>query len=81
MPSSPIRALVDQLDGLQVNGAPYPQQVLAALGSVPDPRHWRGIRHPVAGILVIAVCAVASGARSFAAMAEWAADTAAVLLA
>ena len=55
--------------------------MLAALGSVPDPRHRRGVRHPITGILVIAICAVASGARSFTAMAEWAADTAAVLLA
>lgn len=32
-------------------------------------------------MLAIAVCAVAAGARSFAAIAEWAGDTAAVLLA
>lgn len=70
MPPSPIRALVDQLDGRHLNGVPCPQQVLAVLGSVPDPRHRRGVRHPITGILVIAICAVASGAWSFAAMAE-----------
>lgn len=80
MPSSPICALIDQLEGIQLEEVPTPQQVLAALGSVPDPRKRRGIRHPITGILVIAVCAVAAGARPFAAMAEWAADTAAVLL-
>lgn len=80
MPSSPIRALIDQLAELNLHEAPCPQQVLAALGSVPDPRKRRGVRHPVTGILVIAVCAVLSGARSFAAMAEWAADTAAGVL-
>lgn len=81
MSSSPIRALIDQLAGREVEAGLGPQQVLAALGSVPDPRHRRGIRHPVTGILVIAICAVASGARSVAAMAEWAADTAASALA
>lgn len=80
MPSSPIRALVDQLAELGTDDVPCPQQVLAALGAVPDPRHRRGVRHPITGILVIAICAVASGARSFTAMAEWAADSAAVLL-
>lgn len=54
--------------------------MLAALGSVPDPRYRRGVRHPVEGLLVIAICAVAAGARSFAAMAQCAADTAAGLL-
>lgn len=81
MPSSSLRTLVYQLAGLGTDGVSCPQQVLAALGSVPDPRHRRGVRHPITGILVIAICAVASGARSFTVMAEWAADTAAVLLA
>ena len=80
MPSSPIRALVDQLAELKLEEVPCPQQVLAALGSVPDPRKRRGVRHAVVGVLMIAVCAVAAGARSFAAIAEWAGDTAAVLL-
>lgn len=38
-------------------------------------------RHPIEGVLVIAVCAVAAGARSFASIAEWAGDTASALLA
>lgn len=80
MPSSPLHALIDQLAGPELKDTPCPQQVLAALGSVPDPRHRRGIRHSVESLLVIAICAVASGARSFTAMAEWAADTAAELL-
>lgn len=70
MPSSLLHALVDQLAGLQLDEVPCPQQVLAALGSVPDPRKRRGIRHPITGILVIAVCAVVAGARSFAAIAS-----------
>jgi hypothetical protein len=32
------------------------------------------VRHPVAVILGLAVCAVLAGARSFVAIAEWAAD-------
>jgi len=46
-------------------------QVLAA---VPDPRARRGVRHRLAVILGLAVCAVLTGARSFTAIAEWAAD-------
>jgi hypothetical protein len=37
-----------------------------------DPRKPRGVRHPVATIVAIAVCAALSGARSFCAIAEWA---------
>lgn len=49
MPSSPLHALVDQLAELE--DVPPVQQVLTAMGSVPDPRHRRGVRHPIAGIL------------------------------
>lgn len=76
MPSSFIGALIDQLADLDWKEVPRPQQVLAAPGTVPDPRKRRGVRHPIEGVPVIAVCAVATGARSFAGMAEWAADTA-----
>lgn len=43
------------------------------LARVADPRHRRGIRHRLAMILGLAVCAVLAGARSFVAVAEWAA--------
>ena len=39
-----------------------------------DPRHRRGVRYRLAVILGLAVCAVLAGARSFIAIAEWAAD-------
>ena len=39
-----------------------------------DPRKRRGIRHNAASILAVATCAVLSGARSFSAIGEWAAD-------
>jgi len=44
------------------------------LAVVPDPRKRRGVRHTMCSILVIAAVAVAAGARSFAAIGEWAAD-------
>ena len=44
------------------------------LAGVVDPRARRGVRHRLATILSVAVCAVLAGARSFAAIAEWAAD-------
>jgi predicted transposase YbfD/YdcC len=48
--------------------------LLEVLEPVPDPRKKRGVRHRFAAILFVSVCAVVSGARSFAAIAEWAAD-------
>jgi predicted transposase YbfD/YdcC len=50
------------------------QQLLARFAAVPDPRCARGIRHQVQTILAIAAAAVVCGARSFAAIGEWAAD-------
>jgi len=49
-------------------------RLLAVLAAVPDPRARRGVRHRLAVILGLAVCAVLAGARSFTAIAEWAAD-------
>jgi predicted transposase YbfD/YdcC len=46
----------------------------ACLAALPDPRDRRGLRHALAGLLAVAVCAVLAGARSFAAIGEWAAD-------
>jgi DDE family transposase len=46
----------------------------AALEKVVDPRKARGIRHRLAVLLTVTVCAVAAGARSFVAVAEWVAD-------
>jgi hypothetical protein len=44
------------------------------LDRLPDPRKRRGRRHAIAGVLAVAVCAILAGARSFAAIGEWAAD-------
>ena len=49
-------------------------RLLPALAAIPDPRARRGVRHRLAVILGLALCAVLAGARSFTAIAEWAAD-------
>jgi predicted transposase YbfD/YdcC len=49
-------------------------RLLPVLAAIPDPRARRGVRHKLAVILGLAVCAVLAGARSFTAIAEWAAD-------
>jgi predicted transposase YbfD/YdcC len=48
--------------------------LLAVLAVVTDPRYRRGVRYRLVVILALAVCAVLAGARSFTAIAEWAAD-------
>jgi hypothetical protein len=50
------------------------RSLLDDLAAIADPRHRRGRRHPLVGVLGIAVCAVLAGARSLAAIGEWAAD-------
>jgi hypothetical protein len=47
--------------------------LIEMLGRVVDPRKRRGVRHSVVSIVAISVCAALSGARSFCAIAEWAA--------
>jgi hypothetical protein len=46
--------------------------LLDLLATVPDPRHRRGVRHPVGAVVALAVCAAVAGARSFTAIAQWA---------
>jgi predicted transposase YbfD/YdcC len=48
--------------------------LLEHLARLPDPRKRRGRRHGITAVLAVAVCAVLAGARSFAAIGEWAAD-------
>ena len=73
--SSSIPAVLGQLAGLQipdpVAAAPGLRSVLAG---VTDPRERRGVRHCLVTMLSAAVCAVAAGALSFTAIAEWVAD-------
>jgi len=73
--SSSIPAVLDRVAGLEL---PDPESVAPGLATVlstlPDPRKPRGVRHGLVTVLSVAVCAVAAGARSFVAIAEWAAD-------
>jgi predicted transposase YbfD/YdcC len=50
------------------------QGLVAHLATVPDPRDRRGVRHRLASLLSVAVCAVLAGAKSLTAIGEWAAD-------
>jgi hypothetical protein len=73
-PSSPIPAALTQLAHAQPFHASESPHLLAYLASVPDPRAARGRRHPLVAMLGLAAAAVLAGARSIAAIAEWAAD-------
>lgn len=75
MPSSHLHAFIDQFEGIDPASF-HPQTLLRALSGLPDPRAKRGIRHPLAHILVIMICAVIAGAKTLAEIAEWAYDTA-----
>lgn len=48
--------------------------LIELLAQVPDPRQRRGVRHPLAAVLTVALSATLAGARSFTAIAEWASD-------
>ncbi|WP_261570962.1 transposase family protein [Frankia gtarii] len=48
--------------------------LLAVFAQIIDPRKSRGRRHRLPVLLTLATCAVLAGARSFTAIAEWAAD-------
>ena len=73
----PIVAALDHLE-VTLDPGTVPGVALSlvdAFAEVPDPRHARGIRHGVAAILLLGACAVLTGARSFAAIGEYAHDT------
>jgi hypothetical protein len=70
-PTDPVlEHLTRTVDTAVVTGGGGLRAVLAA---VTDPRKARGIRHRMVVIVSVAVCAVAAGARSFAAIGQWAA--------
>jgi hypothetical protein len=73
---APSASLIDpaigHLAGLAEDAGNDPLGLLAVLAKVTDPRCRRGVRHQLAVVLALAVCAVLAGARSFTAIAEWA---------
>jgi predicted transposase YbfD/YdcC len=73
--SSPIDPALDHLVAACVQLAGDRPALLGVLGQVSDPRRRRGVRHGLGCVLTLAACAVLAGARSFVAIAEWAADT------
>jgi predicted transposase YbfD/YdcC len=70
-----IAAIAEHVGGVEL---PEPVALVPALSAVletvADPRKRRGIRHRLVMLLTVTVCAVAAGARSFVAIAEWVAD-------
>lgn len=82
--SSPILSVVDDSDPLLGELADIPtapDSLLELVAKVPDPRKPRGKRHALPGVLGVALAATLAGARSFVAIAEWAADAAPSVLA
>jgi hypothetical protein len=68
-PTNPKEAWMIDVNGLPLQGS---GGLMDLLNGLVDPRKPRGVRHPVATVVAIAVCAALSGARSFCAIAEWA---------
>jgi len=70
-----IPAIAEHLGGMELpDPVTFAPALSVVLVTVPDPRRPRGIRHQLVVLLTVTVCAVAAGARSFVAVAEWAAD-------
>jgi len=71
VPAIMERQMILDVDKLPLEGE---GGLFSVLGTISDPRKRRGIRHKVQGVLAISVCATLAGARSFIAIAEWAAE-------
>jgi len=65
----------ETLPMIDVNRLPIEEKggLMDLLKTITDPRKPRGVRHPVVAIVALATCACLSGARSFEAIAQWAA--------
>jgi predicted transposase YbfD/YdcC len=76
----PITPVLGQLRDLIADSESVPStsqvaSLMQVLAAVPDPRKRRGVRHRLATVLVMSVCAVLGGMRSFVAIAQWARDS------
>ena len=78
-PSSLLARIAGRLGHHDLPTSPE-QGLVAHLAAVPDPRERRGVRHRLASLLSVAVCAVLAGARSLSAIGEWATDAPAEVL-
>jgi predicted transposase YbfD/YdcC len=72
--SSPIPAAVTDPGHARPLAVGECPGLLERLAMLPDPRDRRGRRHTLASVLAVSAAAVAAGARSVTAIAEWAAD-------
>jgi predicted transposase YbfD/YdcC len=72
--SSPIPAIAHRPDAPVALAPDQCRSLLDDLAHITDPRQRRGRRHSLVGVLAVAVAAVLAGARSLAAIGEWAAD-------
>jgi predicted transposase YbfD/YdcC len=72
--SSPVPAAVTGFDHVRPLAVGECPGLLGRLAMLPDPRDRRGRRHPLASVLAVSAAAVAAGARSVTAIAEWATD-------
>jgi hypothetical protein len=70
----PCAGFLEDAPMLDVNRLPLQGAggLMDLLHTVSDPRHRRGIRHPVRTVVALAICAAVAGARSFTAIAQWA---------
>jgi predicted transposase YbfD/YdcC len=73
--SSTIAAVAQRLATPAALAPHQCRNLLDHLAQITDPRHRRGQRHALGAVLAVAVAAVLAGARSLAAIGEWAADT------
>jgi hypothetical protein len=72
--SSRIPTAAQQLDAPVALAPAQCRDLLGYLAQITDPRQRRGRRHALGAVLAVAVAAVLAGARSLAAIGEWAAD-------
>jgi DDE_Tnp_1-associated/Transposase DDE domain len=85
VPALQVSPIIAALDHAEATLGPDTVPTVAlslveAFCEVPDPRQARGIRHGVQSILLLGACAVLTGARSFAAIGEYAHDTGRIIL-
>ncbi len=75
--SSSLMTVIDDSDpvlGKLAEVPAAPAGLWECVQQVADPRRRRGVRHPIAGIVALALAATLAGAQSFVAIGEWAAD-------